>query len=222
MQLVTHTDTNTHTYVSESMCMYHATTHIHLNKFTHMHTYYTYTLKCTRTNTNVSTYIHAHYTYHAMTSSLQIANSSLLLRLVLVLAILSKKCTSVYFCIHVYTCPCMISVYIVCYEVATISRHLNITGLFCKRALWKRRYSAKETYNFKEPTNRSYPILRLLALPFLSLGHSVKTTSTSVYLCTYIHLCYGVLASLPFCQNNACECISVCICTFVYVSYMCI
>ena len=26
-------------------------------------------------------------------------------------------------------------------------------GLFCKRALQKRRYSAKETYNFKEPTN---------------------------------------------------------------------
>ena len=31
-------------------------------------------------------------------------------------------------------------------------------GLFCKRDLYKRRYSAKETYNFKEPTNRSHPI----------------------------------------------------------------
>jgi len=38
--------------------------------------------------------------------------------------------------------------------VATISMlHKNI-GLFCKRAL----YSAKETYHFKEPTNRSHPI----------------------------------------------------------------
>jgi len=44
------------------------------------------------------------------------------------------------------------------YGVATISRLLKIIGLFCKRALWKRRYSAKETYNFKEPTNRSHPI----------------------------------------------------------------
>jgi len=35
------------------------------------------------------------------------------------------------------------------YWVATTSRLLEITGLFCKRALWKRRYSAKETYNFK-------------------------------------------------------------------------
>jgi len=42
--------------------------------------------------------------------------------------------------------------------VATISRLLKITGLFCKRALCKRWCSAKETYNFKEPTNRSHPI----------------------------------------------------------------
>jgi len=44
------------------------------------------------------------------------------------------------------------------YGVAMIRRLLNITGLFCKRGLWKRRYTAKETYNFKEPHNRSHPI----------------------------------------------------------------
>ena len=44
------------------------------------------------------------------------------------------------------------------YGVATTSRLRKITGLFCKRALEKRLYSAKETYNFKEPTNRSHPI----------------------------------------------------------------
>jgi len=42
--------------------------------------------------------------------------------------------------------------------VATISRLLKITSLFSKRDLQKRRYSAKETYNFKEPTKRSHPI----------------------------------------------------------------
>ena len=42
--------------------------------------------------------------------------------------------------------------------VASISRLLKIIGLFCKRALQKRLYSAKETYDFKEPTNRSHPI----------------------------------------------------------------
>ena len=31
-------------------------------------------------------------------------------------------------------------------------------GLFCKRALYKRRYSANETYNLKELTNRSHRI----------------------------------------------------------------
>jgi len=44
------------------------------------------------------------------------------------------------------------------YEVATISRLPKNIGLFCKRALQNRRYSAKETYDFKEPTNRSHPI----------------------------------------------------------------
>jgi len=42
---------------------------------------------------------------------------------------------------------------IICYGVATMSRLLHI----CKRALSKRRYSAEETYNLKEPTNRSPP-----------------------------------------------------------------
>jgi len=44
------------------------------------------------------------------------------------------------------------------YGVATISRLPKMIGLFCKRGLYKRRYSAKETYNFKEPTNRSHLI----------------------------------------------------------------
>ena len=44
------------------------------------------------------------------------------------------------------------------YAVPTCSTLLKIISLFCKRALWKRRYSAKETYNFKEPTNRSHHI----------------------------------------------------------------
>jgi len=44
------------------------------------------------------------------------------------------------------------------YGVATVSRLLKIIGLFCKRALSKRGYSAKETYDFKEPTSRSHPI----------------------------------------------------------------
>jgi len=37
-------------------------------------------------------------------------------------------------------------------------------GLFCKRAQEKRLYSAKETYNFKEPINRSHLIWGPLSL----------------------------------------------------------
>jgi len=44
------------------------------------------------------------------------------------------------------------------YRVVTISRLLTIIGLFCKRALQKRLYSAKETNDFTEPTYRSHPI----------------------------------------------------------------
>ena len=42
--------------------------------------------------------------------------------------------------------------------VALVSRIDKIIGLFCKRALKKRQYSAKETCNFIDPTNLSHPI----------------------------------------------------------------
>jgi len=70
---------------------------------------------------------------------------------------------------------------------ATMSRLLKMIGLLCKRALQNRRYSAKETNNLKESTDRSHPITYLQiiieyttlywdcgdqTLPFLpSLGH---------------------------------------------------
>ena len=44
-------------------------------------------------------------------------------------------------------------------ERSSMRRLLQIIGLFCKRALYKRLYSAKETCIFKEPTNRSHPIV---------------------------------------------------------------
>jgi len=66
------------------------------------------------------------------------------------------------------------------YGVATISRLLKITGLFCKRALYKKRYSAEETYNFKEPTNRSHPIIHYTHIE--SLRHMCMFV---YYLCYY-------------------------------------
>jgi len=48
------------------------------------------------------------------------------------------------------------------YGVASISRLLKSIGLFCKRALQKRLYFAKETYDFIQSTNRSHPIINTL------------------------------------------------------------
>ena len=60
-----------------------------------------------------------------------------------------------------------------CYGMATISGLLKLKGLFCKKALLKRQYSAKETCNFKECTNRSHPISNVFSY-ILLLVHSLK------------------------------------------------
>jgi len=64
--------------------------------------------------------------------------------------------------------------------VATISRLLKIIGLFCKRALYKWLYSAKEACNFKEPTIRSWPIS--------GKGQYARPTNVS-YICI-IKICH--------------------------------
>ena len=64
----------------------------------------------------------------------------------------------------------LLQIYVlVIYGVATISRLRKVIGLFCKRALQKRLYSAKETYDFKEPTNRSHPIRIAISASHLNI-----------------------------------------------------
>ena len=87
--------------------------------------------------------------------------------------------------IHTYKYICIY----IRHGVATCSRRMNIIGLFCKRVLWKRLYSAKETYNFKEPTNRSHPILDMI--------HERTTEPTDKESCQLNdsdegHICFGV------------------------------
>jgi len=43
--------------------------------------------------------------------------------------------------------------------------YLKVKVSNAKEPYKKRRYSAKETYNFKEPTNRSHPIVMRAATP---------------------------------------------------------
>ena len=52
------------------------------------------------------------------------------------------------------------------YGVAAISRLLKITCLFCRISSLLQGSFAKENYNFKEPTNRSRPIVRQLKSDF--------------------------------------------------------
>ena len=86
--------------------------------------------------------------------------------------------------IHTYIHICT---YTSRFRVATMSRLLKITGLFCKRALQKRLYSAKEAYNFKEPTNRSHPISGFYrAITRLASGACVRVR---VCMCVYVCLC---------------------------------
>jgi len=44
------------------------------------------------------------------------------------------------------------------YGVGMISRPLSIMGLFCRKSSFSQGSFTKETYNLKEPTNRSHPI----------------------------------------------------------------
>jgi len=54
------------------------------------------------------------------------------------------------------------------YGAATMSSLLQIIRLFCKRASLKRIYSAKETYDLKEPTKCSRPIVSSKCYTFVA------------------------------------------------------
>jgi len=65
--------------------------------------------------------------------------------------------------------------------VALVSRIDKIIGLFCKRALQKRRYSAKEIYHFIDPTDRSHPIVVCVPPPPPPHTHTHTHTHTLVH-----------------------------------------
>jgi len=92
------------------------------------------------------------------------------------------------FCLHTF-------VFGIHYGVATISRFLKIVGLFCTRALSKRLYSAKETYHFKEPTNRSHPIVHAPPAFDAAVG-DVQVYMYTYIVCMYICICANILAHI--------------------------
>jgi len=78
------------------------------------------------------------------------------------------------------------------YGVATISRLLKIIGLFCKRALQKRPFSAKETYTFKEPTNRSHPIHMRMIHPVDLTCHPLCAKNAQAQKCIIMYFTHDI------------------------------
>ena len=105
------------------------------------------------------------------------------------------------------------------YGVATINRLLKIIDLFCKRALQKRRYSTKETYIFKEPTNRSHPIAPACAIKSIS---SSIYTHIYIYIYMYVHLSIHINNTYIMSQThhiffNIHTHIFIYICIYIYI-----
>jgi len=78
--------------------------------------------------------------------------------------------------------------------VATDSRFDKIIRLFCKRALQKRRYSAKETYNFIDPTDRSHPIVDrgTFTFTFMAGCTCVETCYDGMHLCGSVIIYHNI------------------------------
>jgi len=78
-----------------------------------------------------------------------------------------------------------------CYGVATISRLLKFIGLFCKISSLLKGSFAKETYNFKEPANRSHPIHTFIRdMTPSNVTGRVLPMHMCVYICIYTYMLY--------------------------------
>jgi len=107
--------------------------------------------------------------------------------------------------------------------VASISRLLKIIGLFCKRALWKRLYSAKETHDFQELTNRShsmYDMTRLIHVCDMThLIHVCDMARVDVWqhMCDITGTCSRVFRARKTCEQHSLRHIHGCDMTHPYV-----
>jgi len=107
-------------------------------------------------------------------------------------------------------------VYTSVYGVAMISKLLKLIGLFCKRALWKRLYSTKETYNLIDPTNWSHPI---------SLIHIHTFSCMCLYTCLYTCMCLQYISQTcvyMYIYTRVYSCVCLYIYIYIHVSvYIC-
>jgi len=135
----------------------------------------------------------------------------------------------VYKCIRIYAYTYIRITYIdvspLCYGVASVSRTDKIIGLFCKRALQKRRYSAKETHDFIDP-DRSHPILwhpyRFWGL-YICCVYTRIRTSTNMHLhITRVICTYYTCDMLHTCVYHTCNILHMCIHITHVICYTCV
>jgi len=99
------------------------------------------------------------------------------------------------------------------YGVALVSRIDKIIGLFCKRALQKRQYSAKETYNFIDPTDRNHPICIYVCRKGMpgsisELLYNVLINIPYLYICIYLNIYVNICIHIYTCMH---------LCVYIYV-----
>ena len=94
------------------------------------------------------------------------------------------------------------------YGVATISMLLQITGLFCRIQSLLQGSFAKQTYNLKEPTNRSHPIG---LLQYVAVYCSVLYCGPAIQHSKCVAVCCSVL-----------QCVALCCSVLQYVAVYCI
>ena len=97
-----------------------------------------------------------------------------------------------------------VSIHVCYYGVALVSRIDKIIGLFCKRALQKRQYSAKETFHFIDPTDRSHPISVCVSPSYLCVFARFTrcgTSGLSLVLLRSASFFYGSPLSLVVCLS---------------------
>ena len=100
------------------------------------------------------------------------------------------------------------------YEVASIRRLLQIIGLFCRTSSLLKGSFSKETYNCKEPTNRSHPIPLTQSLTLSRTHYFVLTLSLSPSLFVLpftlsFALSFSLFQSISTCVR---ACVRACVC----------
>ena len=135
------------------------------------------------------------------------------------MAVLKYVCSYVYSVSMLPSLAVVSHVYDDTYGVATIGRLLKMTSLFCQRALEKSRYSAKETYNLKEPANRSHPICECVCI-YILLMRSLRYQLFHISVFKYVRLhsySVNILPSLAV-VSNICD--QICVCVYIYILLM--